>query len=196
MQHENIIELIPLYLNDRLSDSERKSVHQALRGDYFLLQEFTFLNLVKESIKGENLKSPGTLGWTKLKRKIKAQEKKTNSKESDQSDSNHNIWWKKFAIAASFVFLLQTGYMVQQFSSPPENFQPLSSGALKNTVKIQFNGSASERDLRRLLFELRGTIVKGPSAVGIYHVHFENMTSAIVSLNKSGIVEYAEAAQQ
>jgi len=196
MKHEEMIELLPPYLNDQLSDAQKALVRQAVNENQSLQQELIFLKSIKDSIKSEEIRPPGDWGWSRLRRDILAEESKPGHIDPVKTEHNKPSWWRRVAIAASIVCVVQSGYMIQQDSTPSETYHMLSTVALENTVKVQFMAGVSERDIRALLINLQGNIVKGPSAVGIYHIRFGDRPSAITRLEMSGLVDYAESAQE
>lgn len=196
MVNENLTELLPLYLNDQLSASDTEVVRQALEEDDALQQELTFLQSIKDSIKKEDISSPADLGWMKLKRDIAAEQKGAEQIAMSAAESKKPGWWKTAAVAASIALVVQSGFLVQQYATQPEAYQLLSGEELRQALKVKFNAGVSESDIRALLLNLQGNIVKGPSAVGIYHIHFEDKQKAMTRLAASEVVEYAEEAAQ
>ncbi len=196
MEYEKIIELLPLYLNDQLSVEQIKLVRRMVDDSQSLQEELIFLQSIKHSIKSENIKSPGEWGFMRLKHDILAEESRSEHITPSDVEKNKQGWWQKIAIAASFAFVIQSGYIIQKYSIQPERYHTLSAIELKNAVKVKFMAGVSESDIRTLLINLEGNIVKGPSAVGIYYIIFEDRQSAVVSLNTSGLFEYAELTQE
>lgn len=196
MEYEKIVELLPPYLNDQLSDVQKALVRQAANENQSLQQELIFLQSIKDSIKSEEIRPPGDWGWMRLRRDILAEENKPEHIDLAQTEHNKPSWWKRIAIAASIACVVQSGYMIQDDSTQPESYHMLSTVVLEDTVTVQFMAGVSENDIRALLINLQGNIVKGPSAVGIYHIHFEDRQSAITSLEMSGLVDYAESIQE
>jgi hypothetical protein len=196
MEYEEIIELLPFYLNDKLKTEQKERVRQAVSESQSLQQELIFLQSINDSIKSENVRSPGDWGLMRLKRDILAEESKSGRIGLAKTEHNKQSWWKSVAIAASFAFVVQSGYLIQQHFIQPEDYRLLSTVELENTVKVQFMAEVSESDVRTMLINLHGNIVKGPSAMGIYHISFEDRQSAIASLKVSGLVKYAEATQE
>lgn len=196
MNSENIIELMPMYLIGRLDSNQRHQVETAIKANEDLQRELEFLHILENRIKSEHIVSPGEMGWARLKRDIVAIDNNSQAKQATHSKSNSSAWWKTAAIAASLAMVIQSAVLIQQQSKPIDSYRPLSSSELKHTVKVKFAANASEIQLRRLLVKLQGQIVDGPSALGIYHLRFQNQQSALISLNDSALVEYAEAANE
>lgn len=195
MQHQQIIELMPLYLNDQLDVVDSQEVKTAIENDEQLQQELTLLQMIKYQVQGEQMSSPGNMGWSRLKRDIEAAESRSRQQSSSRT-SSANRWWKTATIAASLALVVQTGVLIQHQSAPPDNYRPLSTSQLETTVSVKFDSGVSESQLRQLLVELQGNIVEGPSAQGIYQIRFENQHAAIQQLNANGLVDYAQATAQ
>jgi hypothetical protein len=196
MNQQQTIELLPLYLNDRLDLFDKEQVKAATDEDEVLQHELTFLQLLKHQIRCESITSPGEMGWARLKRDIDAMEDRSQQQSSLRKTTYFSSWWKTAAVAASLVLVIQTGVLIQQQSSPTESYRPLSSNQLETTVNVKFDSGVSESQLRQLIVELEGSIVEGPSAKGIYQIRFKNPQDAIEKLNANGLVELANATLQ
>lgn len=196
MTAENIIELMPIYLNGRLGADQMRQVETAIEASDHLKQELAFLQLIETRIKSEHVPSPAAIGWARLKRDIAALESSSQNQAATSSHRSGTFLWKTAAIAASLVLVMESGLLIQQQSQPVDSYRPLSITELKNTVKVKFAADVSETQLRQLLAELQGRIVDGPSALGIYRLRFENPQSALAQLHASTLVEYAEVANE
>jgi hypothetical protein len=186
MNNETLIEQLPLYLNQQLTGTLNSQIQQALQKQPELQQELSFLQSIKNSLKDE-ISSPAELGWQRLRRDIEAEQKRN-------TPNTKPNWWKGVGIAASLLLMIQAGYLVQH-DSTQQGYRPLSTQTTANTVKLKFKAEVSEEVLRNLILSLHGSIVKGPSAIGIYEIQFENPSLAVQELNSSGLVDYAEAVQ-
>ena len=95
-------------------------------------------------------------------------------------------------MAASVAFVLQSGYLVQSQFVTDEGYRTLSTAELKDSIQVQFKDNAREHQIRRLLIDLGGNIVKGPSAIGIYNIQFLSTSTALKTLEKIDFIEYLE----
>lgn len=202
MNKDEIIEKIPEYLNGTLSSSDNDIIKAAADRDNSIRLEIEFMKSIQEQVLLEKIESPTEWGWARLKQNIERQRIEEN-KQKEKTDSHSDTTttrtikpvWKKFAIAASFAFAIQSGYLVQQEVFNKADYQLLSTENLKNSIQIQFSEGTSEQAIRQLLIDTEGNIISGPSALGIYTVEFKDREAALTRLNDSIIIEYAELSE-
>ena len=196
MNKEQIIELLPEYVNDSLDKDIRDIIDEAIKTDEAIRLELEFLNSVRKSIKEEKIISPTEWGLARLKKSLNHHETEQKNfvakKNTPVSSSKSNAFWKNIALAASVAFVLQSCYLLQNKLGIDEEYRTLSTVELKDTIKVQFKDNASELQIRRLLINLDGNIIKGPSAIGIYNIQFINNDTALETLEKNNFIEYAE----
>ena len=196
MNKEQIIELLPEYVNDSLDKDIRDIIDEAIKTDEAIRLELEFLNSVRKSIKEEKIISPTEWGLARLKKSLNHHETEQKNfvakKNTPVSSSKSNTFWKNIALAASVAFVLQSCYLLQNKLGIDEEYRTLSTVELKDTIKVQFKDNASELQIRRLLINLDGNIIKGPSAIGIYNIQFINNDTALETLEKNNFIEYAE----
>jgi hypothetical protein len=196
MNKEQIIELLPEYVNGSLEKDIRGIIEDAAKTDEVIRLEIEFLDSVRDSIKEEKVISPTEWGLARLKQSLVHQD--TEQEElpvqlnSPVSPKQYNPLWKKFALAASVAFVLQSGYLVQSQFVTDEGYRTLSTAELKDSIQVQFKDNAREHQIRRLLIDLGGNIVKGPSAIGIYNIQFLSTSTALKTLEKIDFIEYLE----
>ena len=191
MHQHQTIDLLPLYLNNRLDGPDKEQVEAATGKDPDLQRELTFLQLVKHQVRCEDIATPGEMGWARLKRDIDAEENRLQRQSSSPEPSVIPGWWKTAAVAASLALVIQTTVLIQHRSPPAESYRPLSSNQFESTVNVKFDTGVSESQLRQLIVELQGDIVEGPSTEGVYQIRFKNRQAAITQLNANGLVDFA-----
>lgn len=194
MNKDDIIEKIPEYLNGSLSDHDISAIESAAERDESIRMEIEFMKSIQQQVLSEKIESPTEWGWARLKQTIEKQNIEENPT-GTKTVSTITPIWKKLAIAASFAFVIQSGYLVQQNVFNSTDYQLLSTKNLENSIQIQFKTGTSEQAIRRLLINTEGNIINGPSALGIYTVEFKDRETALTRLNNSGIVEYAELSE-
>ncbi|MGH1439068.1 MAG: S8 family serine peptidase [Cellvibrionaceae bacterium] len=200
MNKDDIIEKIPEYLNGNLSDNDIRAIESAAERDESIRMEIEFMKSIQQQILSEKIESPTEWGWARLKQTIERQnieedETDTNIHSGTKTVSTIKPIWKKLAIAASFAFVIQSGYLVQQNVFNSTDYQLLSTKNLENSIQIQFKTDTSEQAIRQLLINTEGNIINGPSALGIYTIEFKDRETALTRLNESEIVEYAELSE-
>lgn len=183
-------EMIPLYINGRLSDSERAAFEAALASDPALkqeLSEFEEIAALYPDIE-EAIPFPSSdRVFSRIMDNIDAQEKKAASPDGP------GVFFEKLTefIRTTFfsprvawaVAAVQLVLLVTLVGTMPDrqDFKTLSSGggtsetALK--INIVFEEDAKEKDIRALLNQLDAGIVAGPTANGLYVIEIPQSPS-------------------
>ena len=181
--------LLPAYLNGQLASDEQQRLEQALTTDVDLQRELAFLKAIQQEVKTETVTSPTEWGLAKLRQSLDAETKTTVT----YSPGNFQFW-KRLAIAASLVVAVQMGLLVNnRLNTNP--YIPLSTPEVESTLQVQFIEDATEQQIRELLLQTGGSIVKGPSAIGIYRIQFDDTQTSLEQLTNNPIVVYAEQEQ-
>jgi len=165
---KTIDEKLILHVNGSLDDNEKDAVDALVKQDDELQKEQIFLETLRRGIKDNDrgYDSPGEFGLTRLKRDIQQQTNRTEAKQN-----KNPLFWKRIAITASVVCSLQLAFNLTQNPIPADiNMQTLSSPSSGATLQIMFSGSASADQIRAAILEIDGSIIAGPSALGIYRV--------------------------
>ena len=176
MNHEDeILALLPWYVNGTLSDEERARVDAWLeQGGESARAELALYERLRERVRDEVPGQTATdLGWKRVQGRIR-KERKTVTR------------WMVPALAASLlVIVVQAGLLGHLWFSRPQSlgWQPLS-GAEQAGLRIQvvFRSEARLEQIQSLLRELRLRIVDGPSATGVYHLQPEDAQTDIDAL--------------
>jgi anti-sigma factor RsiW len=181
-------ELLPWYVNGTLSDTERETVLAHLKTCERCRHEVALLNRLRESVKSEEILSPGEFGFHRLLADIK-RDKKTP----------RGTWGLGLAVAAGVVIVIQAAVLLQLWS-PRATYAPAGAHANEPTLQVRFAANATEQQLREILRSVEGTIVDGPSAQGLYRVRLDRPSPvaraelervAQTLKNQSGVVDYA-----
>jgi len=201
-------EMIPLYINGRLSDSERAAFEAALASDPALkqeLSEFEEIAALYPDIEEEIPFPSSDRVFSRIMDNIDAQEKKAPSPDGPGvlfeklADFIRTTFFSPrvaWAVAAVQLLLLVTlvGTMPDR-----QEFETLSSGgATTETVlkiNIVFEEDAMEKDIRALLNHLDAGIVAGPMANGLYVIEITQSPSpddVLKALMDSKFVRLAE----
>ena len=110
------------------------------------------------------------------------------------ANDNSRIW-KYAAAALAIVAALQTAVLIQPSTQAPAEIYVTASANDANTpaVNVIFQPSAPAEALTRVLKQVDGEIIAGPSAIGLYTVAFETETArddALAALEaETGLVE-------
>lgn len=201
-------EMIPLYINGRLSDGERAAFETALESDAALRQELSEFEEIAALYPGieEEIPFPSSdRVFSRIMDNIDAHEKKAASPDGP---------WVLFEKLADFirttffsprvawaVAAVQLVLLVTLVGTMPDRqeFETLSSGgaATETVLKINivFEEDAMERDIRALLNQLDAGIVAGPMANGLYVIEITEAPSpdeVLKALLDSKLVRLAE----
>ena len=183
MDYKEIESMLPEYVNGKLSAEDTKKVEEAMGEDVSIKAEIEFLRHLRNAVKEEEIESPSTWGLARLRRSVK------KTKTSSQQIAS---WWKPLAVAASFVFVLQTGYILFNQITIDDTYTPLSTPSLENTIQVVFVETITEAQIRKLLAEVEGKIVDGPSASGVYRISAKDLENALIILKDSDLISHAE----
>jgi anti-sigma-K factor RskA len=180
MADNDIIELLPAYVNGTLSGEDRARVRKELESSEALRRELEFVTTLRESVKKQAANSPTEWGWTRLQRDIR---------HAGAAGRNTRNIWKISAVAAALVLAVQTIYVVRLPDEP--QYQTLSGPvSAENVLQLRFAPDARQEDLQLLLQSVDGEIVSGPSAIGLYHMAVKDMDAALIVLENSDLVTY------
>ena len=186
MNHSEIIELLPWYANQTLDENERKAVETHLSECAECASEVKSLSAMKKAVIESANQGPALSPFA-LNRALAQIEDYERAKSPPAAPSREpektfwSRWWSptpifaRALIAAQLVLLLALGsLMLYQRSHPAGVYTTSSGGAGENKasfrIAVQFSDSANEQDIRKTILGIRGKIVDGPSALGLYTV--------------------------
>ncbi|MGB0908963.1 MAG: anti-sigma factor family protein [Nitrospirales bacterium] len=166
-------ELLPWFVNGTLSDKERQVVEEHLQYCPLCQQEITLLQKMRTQVKDFPIESPGELGLNRLLGEVRASRQVPPTQTLLSSE-----WWHTgLAIAASLIILIQAGLLVDAwFLSKP--MMPLSGPQLQGpVVQISFVSTATTAQISQVIRAVHGSIMEGPSPLGIYRVRLDLASS-------------------
>ncbi len=180
-QHPHPDELLPWFVNGTLSNEEQQVVESHIQSCPQCQQEISLLQSIRIQTKDVAIQSPGEIGLNRLLHDV---QKERN--ESKTSTLTHNVGWKNgLAIAASFIIFIQAGLLIDAwFLSKP--LVPLAGPQHHNAhLQISFVSSATATQIQQVLQTVQGTIVEGPSPLGIYRIRLEHTLSDNTQLEQT-----------
>ncbi len=203
MKHQEIIELLPWYVNGTLSQMERSTVVQHLaEGCQECGKEVASLTAMRKLVVtvGDDAPGPsphllnGALAQIEDYERTRLQQARSKPSQSWMSTLRES-WWPKtpvfarMALAAQMALLLVVGTVAVYQHNHPETIYKTESGPSvaqqdKAMISVVFNEKASERDIRQTLEEIHGTIVEGPTAQGSYTVQLPIHPEQTVEVGK------------
>jgi len=208
VDHEEILELLPWFVNGSLSEQERERVTGHLEVCAICVAEKDQLQRLQDLVTSEEFKSPQYQpSYEKLMSRIDAAEQTTEEADDARVKKFGNAQWSMFALAASLllaVFLIPAVWQTSSESvERTDRFRTLTSEAAIKTptgitqrVELVFNQPIEVDARRAVLIETDSYIVSGPDEKNRYIVEIVvpgNMTEAefITSLNAIDGVKYA-----
>ncbi|MGD2118640.1 MAG: hypothetical protein PVG66_09785 [Chromatiales bacterium] len=170
---KSLEELLPWYVNNTLSDSEREQVEQFLQRSPEAQQEVERLKTLQQRVRQNQETFEGTeLGWRRLQRDIRKQ----------AQPSGQRFWstrMKQFAaVAATIVIGVQTALLYDQQNKLEQATRLLSgsSGSQSATAanqlvfRLKFRPDSQWQKVNELVDAIGGRIIDGPGALGLLTV--------------------------
>jgi anti-sigma factor RsiW len=157
-------ELLPWYANDTLAGEERAHVERHLAGCAHCRAELDFLTSVRREVKSmDATQGPGDLVRARLLQQVRSSRPSRNR-------------WLPAALAASVAIIALQAALPTGLWSPTDRFTPLGPAPASEVVlQLRFAPEATEREIRKTLEAVNGSIVDGPGALGIYRVRLDAM---------------------
>ncbi len=173
MTDEELINLLPWYINGTLSTSERDAVEGLLERSEKAREEHGFLLSLSRQVASESPQAPSELGWKRLQRDIRAE------KQAAAKHASTKQWWKpSLAAAATVMLALQVGFWYQD-STLDNNSRLLSDSLLDNpallddnywVIQVEFNQGSDWERVTAVIDRMQGQIVDGPSSMGLLRI--------------------------
>jgi len=179
--------LLPWFVNDSLTPEEQSQVNVQLHADADLVKEAEFLNNLRGSVRSRTTATPGEFGWRRLQRDIRREQK---------SSPTVNKWWLPALAAAALVILVQGGVLLNMLSGPA-TYEPAGVQTPGTVLQVRFQDNATAAQIAQLLKDIDGSVIEGPSAVGLFRIRLTEKADAdkVVSKIKQSpnVVEYVAA---
>jgi hypothetical protein len=189
-EHQEVWEVLPWYVNGTLDDRERASVEEHLRTCAACQAELARCRDLAAAVQGvaEDAWEPSSEHFARVLACLDA---------TTASPTPRRSWWDTVRaqyerygemlrrtpplirwtlVTQSALTLVVVGILVWQAPWAPERFYQTLSNSSDQTVqkrmqiRVVFAEDITEKELRALLTDVRGTIVEGPSPVGVYTV--------------------------
>ena len=216
--------LIPWYLNGTLSEEENKKVEEFLAGTPSSNEEIETYNLIRsaviraDEVVGEEITTQfAEMEQSIMQRIDSASESKELREEAVKDSFMDKIgqFLQTFTlpamnpvpIAAVLViqFALIVGLVSKLYFEEPDKYTTLSgSGTVEISgpkILVAFEDTATEKEIRDILFNIDATIIDGPKANGVYILAIDDPENKIIVekvienlRTKRGIVKIAEEA--
>jgi hypothetical protein len=205
---EELKGLVPLYLNDRLSEKERKEFEAGLSQYPELKLELKEFSEIKEIYKEieKDVPLPSDALYQRVLKNIQPQIRlslvpgKKSYLEKIQDFlkwffNSPRLSWGIVAVQLAIILLLLATLPREDGFRTLTSRQPLPGEGTK--INVIFVQEAKEKEIRKVLGKIGATIVLGPSVEGLYIIEVQDnqdVERALKSLKKTGIVKFAEKA--
>jgi len=201
--HLELVELVPWYANDTLDTSERRRVEEHLRECAECRAQLDLWQRVREGLEESDpipLQHPARIEHllSRLDDAIEPEPAPVSRLAAWRRAVPPPLRWTLIAQSAALLVLgaLEIGHLR---AAPRESgFRTLASVASERpvwTLRLVFDESASEREIRQLLLPLGAEIVSGPSPVGVYTVEVpanEGLEETVGALRSRRSVRFVE----
>jgi hypothetical protein len=219
--HQEIMLLLPWYVNKTLRDSELKAVEKHLKICLTCKREIAALQKVSLAVnQADALESAAQASFSRLKNRLHQSEtpamahactrpagfkKSTQLKWYQKLSLDFFRWPQTAAVALSFLALVLT-IPLYYVAGPLQkiDFRTLSSSENAsfnaNEIKVIFAEGVGRQQIGQVLDTIHGRIASGPSAEGVYLIRLtetvetKSITDALSTLRKNSGVLFAEPA--
>ena len=184
MTHHQSLELLPWY--DTLDEDQRRELDAHADGCPECARELAEMNTLRETIAPlEDIPEPSAFMLSRTLERIDAYEREMAARPAGWR--RITAWWLESAfpvralIAAQAALIVVLGVGVVHFHRQSEIFSTLAgptAGAAGARLTVAFQPGVSEETLRQTLRDVQGTIIDGPSALGIYLVQIPRGANA------------------
>jgi hypothetical protein len=205
---EELKEMIPLYLNGRLSGFEKEELEKALMKYPELkreLMEFSEIMGIYEDIEQE-MPPPSDILYARILRNIRSKGKEeTFLKKGNYGTqvqeflralfSSPKVSWTVAAVQLVIILALVVFTPGEKIFRTLTSEYPVQGEAIR--INVLFEEDAREREVRDLIRKAKANIVSGPTLDGLYVLEIKNnreIDTVIDNLTSSEIVKFAEKA--
>lgn len=190
-------EMIQALVLGELDPQVAEQIRTAALSDKALAAEIAICEAVREiSAEAAAQAAPGEFGWARIEKAIAAKEA-TNVANDNSGSGSKPVWlrqviapWQAAAAIAVAVLGWQVAIVpaITTTAGDSEPAYELASGDkdAQFTLRIAFDETATEAEMRAALREVEARIVDGPSAIGLYTVSFEDAQSMEDAAQKLG----------
>ena len=205
---EELRELIPLYLNGRLTERERQEFEDLLAKYPEVNRELMEFSEIRDACQeaGQTTPAPSKTLFHRILKNIESDTKRSTLPVRNGSRGDLWVWlrgvlvsprtsWGIAAVQLAIILLLITSPLVGN------KIRTLTSDlTLRNEgkrISVVFHEDSREKDIRAVLNRVGATIVMGPSTEGLYTIRVGedlNIEQVIGTLERSEFVEFVEKA--
>jgi len=205
---EELRELIPLYLNNQLSEKEKKEIEDALHQHPELKSELKEFSEIKEIYKEieKDVPLPSDALFQRVLKNIQPQIKFSlvPAKKSYLGQiqdflkrvlGSPRVSWGIVAVQFAIILLLLIALPKEGPFRTLTSRTPLPAEGIK--INVIFDKESKEKEIMDLLIKAGAIIIRGPSPEGLYIIEIErnqDIKRVIEDLKETRIVKFAEMA--
>jgi len=205
---EQLRELIPLYLNQRLSEKERSAFEHGLHQYPELKNELKEFSEIQESYKEieKDIPLPSDTLYQRVLKNIQPQMKFTLVPEKrgylgqaqdilKRVFNSPRVSWGIVAVQFAIILILLIALPKEDPFRTLTSRTPLPAEGIK--INVIFDKESKEKEIMDLLIKAGAIIIRGPSPEGLYIIEIErkqDIRKVIDDLKETRIVKFAEIA--
>lgn len=201
--HQKVTELLPWYINGTLDSVERQEVEAHLAVCEACRDEWAHCRDLATAVR-----STEDIAWAPSREHLSRLMARSDAAEKPPSVTHR--WWKRLRTAhrsyrtmlqqlpsfvrwglaaqGALILLLMSIVAWQELFSPAVLYRTLSdvrqpAPPMQGQIRVVFADDMTEAEMRALLTSLDGTIINGPSALGVYTVAMSDAASSPDRLN-------------
>jgi anti-sigma-K factor RskA len=193
LSDQALSELLLDYVRGTAPEDAKAAIDMRAATDQTIADEIAYLQGLKHAISPlKQDAAPDELGWKRLSNAI-------NAERAPMAANDNAPFWKYAAAALAVVAALQTAFL---FQSPQSSEEPtyVTASANDETIfglNVIFQPTATADELTSVLKDVKGEIIAGPSALGLYTIAFDDAAARDAALTvltrKTDIVESVSA---
>ncbi|MCR9089334.1 MAG: hypothetical protein NXH97_21655 [Rhodobacteraceae bacterium] len=155
------------YLQNRLPAEEREEFEAEMAANRGLAAEVAALRAVRAELAAEDGLSRPDAGWARLSAALDA--------ESEPANLNRPVrlsLWQAAGLVVAAVMLWQIAIVPNLTDPGDAEYQTVTEDRTGPVLQVIFDADASMGEISALLRSHDGTILDGPSALGLYRIAF------------------------
>lgn len=198
-------EMIPMYLNGRLSELEKEELEKDLIKYPELKHELMEFSEIREIYKDieEEMPPPSDILYGKIVRNIRSGNQEISFKKEGWKTHvgavlktiffSPKVSWAVVAVQLAIILVLVVFAPGEKIFRTLTSESPVEREGIR--INVVFKEDAKEREVRDIITKAKATIVSGPTYDGLYVLEIINnreIDSVLHNLKSSDIVRFAE----
>lgn len=163
------------YVKGTMSDAERLSFETELQTDKYLAAEVDVMLAARSEFAHQAVPTSAALtGWDRLSASIDESAATPNAANDNRAPVRQTLQMAAAAVLAVGVwhFAISPSFV----GSDAPTFRTASTAALATELNVVFRENASIGEISALLLSMKGSLVDGPSALGVFKLRFADQS--------------------